>query len=135
MARNNSWKEPDIAAQLAVGCSEAGNKDKAEEYYREALALEPDKPSRLNDLAYFLIDSGRNLTEGMILADKALESSPDNFDFLNTKGWGFYKQGKYNEALTLLQKSWDLRRKNAVYNHTAYLHLAEAKKAAASQKN
>ena len=91
LARNNSWKEPDIAAQMAVAYSEVGLKDKAEKYYKEALSLEPEKPSRLNDLAYFLIDSGRNLTEGMELANKALELSPDNYEFLHTKGWGLYK--------------------------------------------
>ena len=135
LARNNSWKEPDIAAQMAVAYSEVGLKDKAEKYYKEALSLEPEKPSRLNDLAYFLIDSGRNLTEGMELANKALESSPDNYEFLHTKGWGLYKQGKYKEALDILQKSWNLRRQNAVYHHKAYLHLEAAKKALAGQKN
>ena len=135
LARNNSWKEPDIVAQLAIGYSAVGNKEKAEEYYREALSLEPEKPSRLNDLAYFLIDSGRNLTKGLEVANKALELSPDNYNFLHTKGWGLYKQGKYKEALETLQKSWDLRRQNAVYNHEAFLHLEAAKKAVAGQKN
>ncbi|MCJ7446512.1 MAG: hypothetical protein MUO72_02345 [Bacteroidales bacterium] len=30
---------------------------------------------------------------------------------LDCKGWGLYKQGKNEEALDMLQKSWDLRRK------------------------
>ena len=29
--------------------------------------------------------------------------------YLDTKGWGLFKQGKYQEALGVLQKSWDLR--------------------------
>jgi uncharacterized protein HemY len=69
------------------------------------------------------------------LVDEALELGPDNFDFLDTKGWGLYKQGQYQEAKDILQKSWDLRMKNAIYNHAAYLHLEEAKKAVASQKS
>jgi hypothetical protein len=35
----------------------------------------------------------------------------------------------------MLQKSWDLRREKAVYDHQAYLHLEAAKKAVANQKN
>ena len=31
----------------------------------------------------------------------------------------------------MLQKSWDLRRKHAVYDHEAFLHLEAAKKAVA----
>ena len=112
-----------------------GKKDKAEEYYRKALSLEPDEPGRMNDLAFLLIDGERNITEGINLEDKALELKPDNYLFLHTKGWGLYKQGKYREALDMLQKSWNLRREKAVYDHQAYLHLEAAKKAVAGQKN
>jgi hypothetical protein len=44
-------------------------------------------------------------------------------------------QGKYKEALEILQKSWDLRREYAFYSHEAFLHLEEAKKAVAGLKN
>jgi hypothetical protein len=62
-------------------------------------------------------------------------STPDDYNFLHTKGWGLYKQGKYKEASVILQKSWDLRMINAIYDHEAFLHLEAAKKAVASQKN
>jgi hypothetical protein len=59
--------------------------------------------------------------------------SPDNYDYLETKGRGLYKIGKYHEALEILQKSWDLRMKNAIYNNEAFLNLEAAKKAFANQ--
>jgi tetratricopeptide (TPR) repeat protein len=80
-----------------------------------------------------LIDKDLNLNEGLELVDKALLLSPNNYDYLDTKGLGLYKQGKYKEALEILQESWDLRMRNAIYNHTAYLHLEAARKAVASQ--
>ena len=94
IAKENSWTEANIAAQIAFGFSDVGKKDKAEEYYRKALSMEPDEPGRMNDLAFLLIDSERNITEGINLVDKALELKPDNYLFLHTKGWGLYKQGK-----------------------------------------
>jgi len=115
--------------------SEAGNLDKAEDYYKESLLVEQKRPDRLNTLAYFLIDKERNIKEGIELVDKALEINPDYYRYLYTKGWGLYKLGEYQEALDLLQKSWDLRLKNAIYNHEAFLHLEAAKKAVATQKN
>jgi adenylate cyclase len=130
LTEENSWTDANMAAQMAIGLSDVGKKDIAEEYYRKALSLESDKPERMNDLAYLLIDSERNINEGMELVARALELIPDNYSFLHTKGWGLYKQGKYVEALDLLQKSWELRRENAVYDHAAYLHLEEAKKKA-----
>jgi tetratricopeptide (TPR) repeat protein len=133
--KENSWSEADIAIGYANFYSEESLLDKAEEYYRQALSLEPESPGSMNNLAYFLIDKDRNINEGLELIDKALIKSPDKYNYLHTKGWGLYKKGKYQEALEVLQKSWDLRRQKAMYSHSAYLHLEAAKKAVANQKN
>jgi tetratricopeptide (TPR) repeat protein len=133
--RDNSIPEVEITEGLAYIYWEAGILDKAEKYYRKALSLEPENPDYMNNLAYFLINNDRNINEGLVLISTALKSDSDNYDYLHTKGWGLYKQGKYQETLDILQKSWDLRRQYSVYDHEAYLHLEEAKKAFASQKN
>jgi tetratricopeptide (TPR) repeat protein len=130
-----SSSEATITATMASGCAEAGLMEKAEEYYRKSLSLEPDSALRLNDLGYFLIEKDRNVNEGMELVDKALELRPGYYLYLHTMGWGLYQQGKYQEAKEILQRSWDLRRQNAIYDHEAFLHLEAAKKAVASQKN
>jgi len=129
-----SISEASISAIIASGYADVGLADKANEYYQHALSLEPKNPLRLNDLAYFLIDKDRNVNKGMELVDKALELKPQYYPYLHTKGWGLYKQKKYKEALEMLQKSWDIRRQNAIYDHPSYLHLEAAKKAVANQK-
>jgi tetratricopeptide (TPR) repeat protein len=88
-----------------------------------------------NNLAFFLINRDRDINEGLRLVDRALLANPEDYEYLDTKGWGLYKQGKYQEALDILQKSWDLRRQKAVYDHEPFLHLEAAKKAVADQKN
>ena len=128
----SSTSEATIAGNLGVIYSEAGIFDTAEEYYRKALSLEPKSQGRMNNLAYFLIEKDRNVNEGMELVDKVLETYPDNFNYLHTKGWGLFKQGNYREALEILQKSWNIRREKAIYNHEAFLHLESAKKAVAA---
>jgi len=130
-----SMSEASIAAILASGYATAGSMDKAEKCYRQALTLEPEGPVRLNDLAYFLINNDRDVSQGMELVERALKLVPGYYIFLHTKGWGLYKQGKYQKALEMLQNSWDLRRQNAVYDHEAFLHLEAARKAVAGQKN
>jgi hypothetical protein len=60
-----------------------------------------------------------------------LKLQPENYSFLDSKGWGLYKQGKSKEALDLIQKSWDLK---PVYSHQIYLHLEEVKKTVTGQK-
>jgi tetratricopeptide (TPR) repeat protein len=135
LCKESSASDAVITTNLAEIYSEADILDKAEKYYRQALSLEPEIPVRINNLAWFLIDKDRNINEGMELVDKALKLSPDNYSYLDCKGWGLYKQGQYQEALDILQKSWDLRMKNAEYNHAAFLHLEAAKKVVAGQKN
>jgi tetratricopeptide (TPR) repeat protein len=117
----------------AHACEDAGLLQEAEENFRKALSLDPENPIFFNALAYLLINRELSIDEGMELIEKALEMRPDNYIYLHTKGLGFYKQGKFQEALDVLQKSWDLRRERAIYNHEAFLNLEEAKKAVLNQ--
>jgi len=137
LANEYSWSQADLETNLAGIYSEAGMFEKAEQYYRQALSsveLTSDNSWYFYQFAWFLIDKDRNIEEGMTLINKVLKVSPDDYSYLDCRGWGLYKQGKHKEALEILQKSWDLRMKNARYNHEAYLHLEEVKKSVAIQK-
>jgi len=130
--KEQSSSEANIANIIGNIHREAGIWDKAEEYYRQALSLEPKAFWPMHNLAYLLIDKDRNINEGMELVNKGLELNPENYNLLHTKGWGLYKQGKYKEALESLQKADSLK---PIYIHDLFLHLEAAKKAVAFQKN
>jgi tetratricopeptide (TPR) repeat protein len=132
----NAWSEAAFERNLGWGYTQAGMLDKAEESFRKSVSLDNKNAFWTYYLAYFMIDQERNINEGLELIDKTLELSKGEYQwiFLDCKGWGLYKQGKYGEALDILQKSWDLRRSKAQYSHQAYLHLEAAKKAVANQK-
>lgn len=108
--------------------------DKAEEYFRKALSIEPEDPDKMTDLALFLIDRNRNLDEVSELMDNAMKQAKDKVDYYNysdTKGWGLFKQGKVKEALEVLQKTWD----EAPFKlYSIKSHLEEVKKTVAEQK-
>jgi TolB-like protein len=134
--KSSSTFELTKATNLASIYSGANILDKAEEYYRQALSLKHDNV-RLSNLAYFLIDKERNIKEGLGIADSLLKLSPENFNYMDTKGWGLFKMRRYKEALEILNKSWDFRMKETMFNETAslpYFHLEEAKKAVALNK-
>lgn len=126
--KENSWSEARLTSSIAGIFSEGGFDDKAEEYYQKALSLEPQDPERIHSLAWFLIDKDRDVNKGLELTDNALEMDPDNHSYLDTKGWGLYKLGKYKEALELLERSWELK---PVYDHEIFLHLEATRKALA----
>ncbi len=126
-----SYSEASIIGSLGNIYDDAGLPEKAEYFYRQALSLEPESALRLNNLAYSLIDNDLDIQEGLELVEKALELKPGSYHYLDTKGWGLYKEGKYQKALEVLEKGWELR---PVYNREVFLHLEAAKKAVA-QKN
>ncbi|TFH39039.1 MAG: tetratricopeptide repeat protein [Bacteroidia bacterium] len=119
-----------ISTGLGVIYSNAGMMDEAEDFYRQSISLEPDNLIWTRDFAWFLIDNDINIEEGIQLSDYILDSFPDYWPSLDAKGWGLYKQGRYEEALKLLKDSWDLK---PAYSHTGYLHIKEVEQMLASQ--
>ena len=128
---SDSWSEASIANELGEIYDEAGNYKRAEAFYRKALSLEPDNPVRLNNLGNYLICTDINPAEGLELAQKAEKLNPDNFTFLDSKGWGLFKLGKNEEALKLLEKSDSLK---PMYSYELNFHLETVRKAIANQK-
>jgi tetratricopeptide (TPR) repeat protein len=129
---NESTSKAETMAGIASIYSEANILDKAEDYNRLALSLEPDSAIYKYHLAKFLIDNDRNINQGLELINQTLILYPNSYLVLSCKGWGLYKLGRYKEALELIEKSDSLK---PIYNHEIYLHLEAAKKAVANQKN
>ena len=126
------WPESRILSGVGYIYTGANLFDEAEIYLRQALKLDPRNPEIMNDLAWFLIDNDINIDEGVDLIEKSLDLDPDNYNYLDTQGWGLYKQGKYVEALKILEDSWDLR---SVYSLEIYQHIQDVEKALANQNN
>jgi AraC-like DNA-binding protein/tetratricopeptide (TPR) repeat protein len=124
-----SRSEASIITNIAELYWEAGILNKAEEGYAEALSLAPDNPVLMNNLAKLLIDEELDIIKGLNIIENALKSEPDNYAFLDTKGWGLHKLGKSMEALEILKRSWDLK---PAYDHSIFLHLEEVKKTASN---
>lgn len=124
--KENSISEATLATNLFDVYDMAGMPDRAEAYLRRALSLEPETAARYNALGYYLIDRDRNIEEGLLLCEKALELNPNSSGANHWKGWGLYKQGKYKEALMFLEKADSLK---LIFNYNLFLHLEEARKA------
>ena len=130
--KENSYSDAYIADDLGRIYSDAVVLDKAEANFRKALSLEPENSDRMNYLAWFFFINERNISEGLDIIDKALALSPDNYMYLDTKGWGLYKQGKYEEALEFLEKSDSITKPR--YRYLNKSHIEEVEKTIVAQK-
>lgn len=75
-----------------------GEKAKAYRSYDEALKVNPEYLTVLNNYAYFLSLDGRKLKKAYSMSRITVEKEPDNATYLDTFGWILYLQGRSEEA-------------------------------------
>jgi tetratricopeptide (TPR) repeat protein len=121
-----------VSSGIGAIYSESDQFEKAEAYYRDAIKQDPDDMYWVHEFSWFLIDKEIDINEGLELAEGILEQYPEYWPALDAKGWALYKLGRYEEALKLLQDSWDLK---FAYSHNGYLHIQEAEKTVARQNS
>jgi len=73
-------------------------------WLEQLLTTEPENHIALNNLGYILIDHDIDVNRGLSLVEKALHHVPEESSYLDSKAWGLYKIGKYEEALKILEK-------------------------------
>jgi len=125
-----SMSEVELDFALAYIYTEGAYLDRAEECYMEAIALEAENPSCMNNLGWFLVHHDRNIDEGLELLDKALSIRPGSYLYMENKAEALHKLGMHKEALELYEKAWDLRPR---YNHSSHLMIEKVRKAAAEK--
>jgi tetratricopeptide (TPR) repeat protein len=99
---------------------------------KQVLTLKPDHANALNYLGYTYADLGIHLDEAEKLVQKALALKPDDGYITDSLGWIYYKQGRYQEALTYLLKAAELVKEDPIIlEHVgdAYRELGQNEKA------
>ncbi|HEX8565881.1 MAG TPA: tetratricopeptide repeat protein [Pyrinomonadaceae bacterium] len=83
---------------LASAQNAAGNFRDAETSLREVLKKEPENPTALNNLGYFLVERGERLPEALNLIKRAVATEPGNSSFLDSLGWAYFRLNQFDEA-------------------------------------
>ena len=94
----------------------------AEADFLKAIDLSPEQPLTLNYLGYSWIDQGINYAEAIDMIRKAVELSPGDGYIIDSLGWAFYRQGKYDKAVKYLEQAVQLQPSDPVINE----HLGDA---------
>lgn len=76
--------------------------------YEKALSICPGNTSVMNNYAYFLSLSDKDLDKAESMAAKAVNANPSNATFIDTYAWVYFKKKNYDMALFYI--------KSAIYN-------------------
>jgi len=77
----------------------------AEEWLEQVLDEYPEDAGAMNDLGYLWADQNKHLRRAERMIRYALAKQPDNHAYQDSLGWVLYRQGKYDEAITWLEKA------------------------------
>ncbi len=120
--KNPSRTDWSVFYQRGIAYERLKQWPKAEPNFRKALELYPDQPNVLNYLGYSWIDMNMNLNEGLDMIKKAVELRPSDGFIIDSLGWGYYRLGRFDEAVTELERAVALQPADPVLND----HLGDA---------
>lgn len=73
--------------------------------YEEALKIDPEYETALNNYSYFLASRNKDLALAKKLSAKLLNKNPSNIGFMDTHAWVLFKMGEYDRAKELLSEA------------------------------
>lgn len=102
--------------------------DLAEKEFRSVLANDPDNASALNYLGYMLADRGVRLPEAQEFIKHAVKLDPNNYAFLDSLGWVYYRQNKLDDAEEQLRHSLQISSDDpTIHDHLGDVYIKQGK--------
>jgi tetratricopeptide (TPR) repeat protein len=108
IAKWQSWGSAhptDPRADVILGTLEesVGNASAAMDYYKKALAIQPDQAVAQNNLAFLMLENGQDVDMALSLAQSARRAMPHSPNTADTLAWAYYHKGIYGSARQLLE--------------------------------
>ena len=95
------YENPEVYEYLAVTYSRIGNYANAIADLEHNIELNPENESAYNFAAILIAYTDGDLDKALLYNTKALEISPDTDRYVDTKGYIYYKMGKFDEAFRI----------------------------------
>jgi tetratricopeptide (TPR) repeat protein len=95
--------------------------DQGEQFFRQALNLDPENTMTLNYLGYMWADKGIKLPDALKMIRKAVDLEPMNGAYLDSLGWVYFKMGEYELAEDNLRQAVNRDQTDP----TVHMHLGD----------
>jgi tetratricopeptide (TPR) repeat protein len=95
--------------------------DRAEQYFQQALDIDPQNAMTLNYMGYMWADKGLKLPDALKMIKKAVEIEPMNGAYLDSLGWVYFKMGEYELSEDNLRQAVNRTQTDP----TVHMHLGD----------
>ena len=102
------WLNAEFYFDLGASLERVGQEDEAEEVFERVIRMDPNHAHALNYLAYMWAEQDRNLDQALAYVQRALRQDPDNGAYIDTRGWIYFRQGRYEQAYRDLTRAAEL---------------------------
>ena len=118
-AESNTELVSDIFAAMGDLYHQMEQPEEAYHCYDSALVYNPSNILVLNNYAYYLSEEEKQLDKAEQMSLRTIKAEPGNATYLDTYAWILYKQERYNEALTYIEKALaaDSMPSDVLYEH------------------
>lgn len=99
--------DTDLRYSRAMVSEKLGNIDQLEKDLAYIIDRDPENATALNALGYTLADRTARLDEALRLIEKARNIAPSDPAIIDSLGWVYYRMGRLQEALSLLQQAYE----------------------------
>jgi tetratricopeptide (TPR) repeat protein len=111
-----------------------GDVDGAERALRELLQRNPSDATALNHLGYMFAERGVRLDEAVDLVERALAIDPGNPAYLDSLGWAYYQQGRFDLAdAPLTEAAEKMPGSSVIQDHLGDLRFSQERFAEAAE--
>ena len=108
-ALNKQPNDTELLSELSLVCEKLKRFDEMEILLRQLMTLAPKEAHAFNALGYSLADRNIRLEEALQLIEKAVQLAPQDAYIQDSLGWVKFRQGKHQEALSILQAAYKSR--------------------------
>jgi tetratricopeptide (TPR) repeat protein len=102
--------------------------DLAENAFRQVLDLDANNAEALNYFGYMLADQNVRLQEAQDLIRRAVNLDPNNYAYLDSLGWVYYRLNRLDDAVQQLNRSVQLMSKDpTIHDHLGDVYFKQGK--------